>query len=66
MTTMSIAVLLAAGLLAAKMCQRWRLPSITAYVLAGLLLAPAVLIRPPGGSEMEGAKSFSLVRWLMP
>lgn len=39
-TTLSIAILLAAGLLTSKITQRFRLPSVTGYILAGLLLGP--------------------------
>lgn len=40
MVTLGIALLLATGLLAAKLCQRIHLPSVTGYILAGLLLGP--------------------------
>lgn len=40
MTTLGIAILLAAGLAAAKICQKLHLPSVTGYILAGLLLGP--------------------------
>ncbi len=40
MVTFSIAILLAAGLAASKLCQRFRLPSVTGYILAGMLLGP--------------------------
>ncbi|MEW6426648.1 MAG: cation:proton antiporter [Thermodesulfobacteriota bacterium] len=39
--TLSLALLLGAGLLAAKIGQRFRLPSVTGYILAGLLLGPS-------------------------
>ncbi len=41
MVTLGLAILLGTGLLAAKLCQRLRLPSVTGYVLAGLLLGPS-------------------------
>ena len=41
--TFDIAILLAAGLLAAKLCQRCYLPSVTGYIQAGLLLGPSGL-----------------------
>ena len=41
MITFDIAILLAVGLLAAKVCQRCSLPSVTGYLLAGLLLGPS-------------------------
>ncbi len=41
MVTFSIALLLAAGLLGGKICQRLHLPSVTGYILAGLLLGPS-------------------------
>jgi len=40
MVTLSIAILLAAGLAASKITQTLRLPSVTGYILAGLLLGP--------------------------
>lgn len=40
MITLGIALLLASGLIAAKFCQRFHLPSVTGYILAGLLLGP--------------------------
>lgn len=40
MITLYLAILLAVGLLAAKFCQRCYLPSVTGYILAGLLLGP--------------------------
>lgn len=40
MITIGLAVLLAAGLVASKICQRLHLPSVTGYILAGLLLGP--------------------------
>ena len=40
MITIGLAVLLAVGLLTAKLCQRLGLPSVTGYILAGLLLGP--------------------------
>ncbi len=42
MISFSIALLLATGLLGGKICQRLHLPSITGYILAGLLLGPSV------------------------
>ena len=39
--TFGIAVLLAAGLLVAKLAQLIRLPSVTGFILAGLLLGPS-------------------------
>lgn len=42
MISLSIAILLAAGLIGGKLCQRMRLPSVTGYIVAGLLLGPSV------------------------
>ncbi|MCJ7602629.1 MAG: cation:proton antiporter, partial [Desulfobulbaceae bacterium] len=39
--TLGLAVLLAAGMLAAKIGQMLKLPSVTGYILAGLLLGPS-------------------------
>ena len=41
--TFGIAILLAAGLLFAKTAQLFRLPSVTGYILAGLVLGPSGL-----------------------
>lgn len=43
MVTFAIAILLAAGLAASKVTQRFHLPSVTGYILAGLLLGPTGL-----------------------
>lgn len=40
MLTLGIAILLASGLAAAKLCQKFKLPSVSGYILAGLLLGP--------------------------
>lgn len=40
MITTGIAILLAAGLIAAKLAQRAHMPSVTGYIIAGLLLGP--------------------------
>jgi Kef-type K+ transport system membrane component KefB/nucleotide-binding universal stress UspA family protein len=41
MVTLGFALLLASGFLVAKICQRFRLPSVTGYILAGLFLGPS-------------------------
>lgn len=43
MITLGIAILLTAGLAVSKICQKMRLPSVTGYILAGLLLGPTGL-----------------------
>lgn len=40
MVTFNIAILLASGLAVSKICQRFHLPSVTGYILAGMLLGP--------------------------
>ncbi|WP_136805916.1 cation:proton antiporter [Desulfosediminicola flagellatus] len=40
MVTFSIAILLASGLAVSKICQRFHLPTVTGYILAGMLLGP--------------------------
>ena len=42
-TTLVLAILLSAGFAAAKLGQRFRLPSVTGYIVAGLLLGPSGL-----------------------
>lgn len=41
MVTAGIAILLATGLIAAKLSQRIHMPSVTGYIIAGLLLGPS-------------------------
>ncbi len=41
--TFGIAILLATGLLFAKLAQLIRLPSVTGFILAGLVLGPSFL-----------------------
>jgi len=41
MVTLGLALLLAVGLVAAKLAQWLRLPSVTGYIMAGLLLGPS-------------------------
>ena len=55
--TFGIAILLATGLLFAKIVQLFHLPSVTGYILAGLVLGPSGLelltvesVGPPAGS----------------
>ena len=43
MVTLGFALLIATGLLVAKICQRFRLPSVTGYILAGVLIGPSGL-----------------------
>lgn len=40
-TTLALALLLAAGLIAAKIVQKAKLPSVTGYIIAGLVLGPS-------------------------
>ncbi len=41
MVTLGFALLLATGFFVAKICQRFHLPSVTGYILAGVLLGPS-------------------------
>jgi len=41
MVTLGFALLLASGFFVAKICQRFHLPSVTGYILAGVLLGPS-------------------------
>ncbi|MCF8055904.1 MAG: cation:proton antiporter [Desulfocapsa sp.] len=43
MVTLGFAILIATGLLVAKICQYFRLPSVTGYILAGVLVGPSCL-----------------------
>ena len=49
--TFGIAVLLSAGLLSAKLAQMLRLPSVTGFILAGLLLGPSFMGFVPHGDS---------------
>lgn len=41
MIVLGFALLIATGLLVAKICQRFHLPSVTGYIIAGVLLGPS-------------------------
>ncbi|MCP4116104.1 MAG: hypothetical protein GY737_11995 [Desulfobacteraceae bacterium] len=41
MISLNIALLLSTGLMGGKLCQRFHIPSVTGYILAGLLLGPS-------------------------
>lgn len=64
MVTIGLAVLLAAGLLAAKISQRLRLPSVTGYILAGLLLGPtgfAIITEQTVGHSLDHFTHIALM-----
>jgi len=64
MVTLGFAVLLATGLLVAKICQRFRLPSVTGYILAGVLLGPSGFDLINGhsiGSNLDHFTNIALV-----
>jgi Kef-type K+ transport system membrane component KefB/nucleotide-binding universal stress UspA family protein len=62
--TLGIAVLLAAGLLAAKIAQLLRLPSVTGFILAGVLLGPSfagVITMESVGRQLEHFTEIALM-----
>jgi len=64
MVTLGVALLLAAGLLAAKICQYFRLPSVTGYIVAGVLLGPSginVINVHSIGSDLDHFTSIALM-----
>ncbi|RUM44781.1 MAG: hypothetical protein DSY80_04020, partial [Desulfocapsa sp.] len=64
MVTLGFAVLLATGLLVAKICQRFRLPSVTGYIMAGVLLGPSGFDLINGhsiGSNLDHFTNIALV-----
>ena len=42
-TLLTLAVALMAGLLLTRLIKRWRLPAVTAYLVAGVLIGPNCL-----------------------
>ena len=64
MITLGFALLIAAGLLVAKICQRFRLPSVTGYIIAGVLLGPSgfnLINSHSIGSDLDHFTSIALV-----
>lgn len=63
-TTLVLAILLSAGFIAAKLGQLFRLPSVTGYIIAGLLLGPSGLHLVTGatiGSNLEHFTQIALM-----
>ncbi len=65
MVTLGLAVLLAAGLVAAKIAQLLRLPSVTGYILAGLLLGPSGLAIITEGSIGHSLDHFTHIALML-
>ncbi|MBU0945265.1 MAG: cation:proton antiporter [Proteobacteria bacterium] len=64
MVTLGVALLLAAGLLVAKICQRLYMPSVTGYILAGMLLGPSgfdLINRQSIGSNLDHFTHIALM-----
>ncbi|HIP82633.1 MAG TPA: hypothetical protein EYH36_01335 [Desulfocapsa sulfexigens] len=64
MVTLGFALLLAAGLLGAKICQHFRLPSVTGYILAGVFLGPTginIINSASIGSNLDHFTSIALM-----
>ncbi len=64
MVTLGLAILLATGLLVAKICKRCHFPSVTGYILAGVLLGPSGLgfvTSQSIGSELDHFTNIALV-----
>lgn len=63
--TLALAVLLGVGFLAAKIGQMLRLPSVTGYILAGLLLGPSVLNFLPAETSGSQLAHFTQIALMM-
>jgi len=64
MVTLGFAILIATGLLVAKICQRFRLPSVTGYILAGVFLGPSgfnLINSHSVGSNLDHFTNIALV-----
>ncbi len=64
MVTLGFALLLASGFLVAKICQYFRLPSVTGYILAGLFLGPSginIINSHTIGSNLDHFTSIALM-----
>ena len=64
MVTFGLALLIATGLLVAKICQRFRLPSVTGYILAGVLIGPSgfnIINSQSIGSDLDHFTSIALM-----
>ncbi len=62
--TLSLAILLGAGFIAAKLGQLMRLPSVTGYICAGLLLGPAglnLITEEATGEKLEHFTQIALM-----
>lgn len=65
MVTLSIAILLATGLGISKICQRLRLPSVSGYIFAGLLLGPAGLGLVTGAQIGQDLDHFTQIALML-
>jgi Kef-type K+ transport system membrane component KefB/nucleotide-binding universal stress UspA family protein len=63
--TLALALLLTAGFLAAKLGQLFRLPSVTGYIVAGLLLGPSGLGLVSGEMIDEGMGHFTQIALML-
>ena len=62
--TLALAIILCAGFAAAKLGQTLRLPSVTGYIVAGLLLGPSglnIIPRDPSGANLEHFTQIALM-----
>jgi len=63
-TTLALAVLLAVGLIAAKIVQKAKMPSVTGYIIAGLVLGPsgfAIISSASIGPRLEHFTEIALM-----
>ena len=64
-TLLTLAVALMAGLLLTRLIKRWRLPAVTAYLVAGVLIGPNCLgllgIRGLGFPTFDDVEQFGLI-----
>ncbi len=63
--TLGLAILLAAGLLTAKLGQLLKLPSVTGYILAGLLLGPSCLNLISAASVGSSLEHFTQIALML-
>jgi Kef-type K+ transport system membrane component KefB/nucleotide-binding universal stress UspA family protein len=64
-TTLVLALLLGAGITAAKLGQRVRLPAVTGYILAGVLLGPSGLQLVTSGSMGRNLEHFTQIALML-
>lgn len=64
-TTLALALILGAGFVAAKIGQLFRLPSVTGYIVAGLLLGPSCFGFIPHGAVISHLDHFTQIALML-